>query len=210
MYGESAIPDAAAPLTRGLSPRVRGIRGGADPGRGGAGSIPACTGNPTSAARRRRPCRVYPRVYGESRVRPRNPVTQPGLSPRVRGILSGRPDAGAYRGSIPACTGNPATCTARRRRRRVYPRVYGESSSILYVGHSSLGLSPRVRGIQRLAHLAWVHDGSIPACTGNPILHCRPALLPGVYPRVYGESKGAHVVPRLYRGLSPRVRGIHG
>ena len=73
----------------GLSPRVRGnlvvegVAGLAD------GSIPASAGEPRSARSRSRRARVYPRECGGTRLLATSPCAAAGLSPRVRGNLTG-------------------------------------------------------------------------------------------------------------------------
>ena len=107
VYGESDTQIMGTRGMSGLSPRVRGIRIAVSSPRSCAGSIPACTGNPTCSRRRRPPRSVYPRVYGESPASSRLRDLRPGLSPRVRGIPAAPgPNDGCQR-SIPACTGNP-------------------------------------------------------------------------------------------------------
>ena len=69
------------------------------------------------------------------------------------------------------------------------------------------GLSPRVRGNLELRRICVLHDGSIPACAGeptSPASHCR---LAGVYPRVCGGTLMSSVQAENAEGLSPRVRG---
>ena len=106
------------------------------------------------------------------------PYTE-GLSPRVRG--------------------NPLP--------RVYPRVYGGTSGSGQRGMSARGLSPRVRGNRGRTPRPYVCNGSIPACTGEPIAASPSHASTVVYPRVYGGTMVSprHVPPP--RGLSPRVRG---
>ena len=53
-----------AVVHHGLSPRVRGNQLRAYPQRAGAGSIPACAGEPITAATEAASVRVYPRVCG--------------------------------------------------------------------------------------------------------------------------------------------------
>ena len=147
-------------------------------------------------------------MYGESgRSRPRC-VPRTGLSPRVRGIRysAGRPDRLVW--SIPACTGNPSWGTPRKRRLRVYPRVYGESYVLRHRQLLPYGLSPRVRGILKASSNPGDVVRSIPACTGNPRCPAPQRLSTRVYPRVYGESRVRAVLHPPGLGLSPRVRGI--
>ena len=208
VYGESDEWTITAPNDRGLSPRVRGIRRRSERHALRNGSIPACTGNPVAATPLAATSRVYPRVYGESGSRGSAPATLGGLSPRVRGIRPDGQAGGARSGSIPACTGNPALLAQRNGRKKVYPRVYGESQYERYKTEMDGGLSPRVRGIPQAGREGIAIERSIPACTGNPHVQVRPAAPMRVYPRVYGESTATAPPPLTAGGLSPRVRGI--
>ena len=201
----TACPPAAG---TGLSPRVRGIPIQLTLSIGRRGSIPACTGNPSARPCRSRSCRVYPRVYGESRRGGAAAPLTRGLSPRVRGIHAAAVRAPWPQRSIPACTGNPASSFSSSQVSRVYPRVYGESSSYPYGRALSWGLSPRVRGIRTFSSLGLGAPGSIPACTGNPLRPYARFQEQRVYPRVYGESARRPVIAAVPPGLSPRVRGI--
>ena len=69
--------------------------------------------------------RVYPRVYGGTADTPAGVLGVRGLSPRVRGNQTKQGDHVKIRGSIPACTGEPAESQARPLLDKVYPRVYG-------------------------------------------------------------------------------------
>ena len=91
----------------GLSPRARGnlADNGMDPV--GEGSIPACTGEPSSAIPSRAPYRVYPRVHGGTAVMVNNKPGGNGLSPRARGNRAPICSVNAGGRSIPACTGEP-------------------------------------------------------------------------------------------------------
>ena len=148
VYGESDGFRTGDYGVGGLSPRVRGIRSSGAQPVGVAGSIPACTGNPSRKARRPWMVWVYPRVYGESWQRQTATSRSRGLSPRVRGIQRHRHEREAPAGSIPACTGNPQLRAVVGHAERVYPRVYGESDQGRAPGGRGAGLSPRVRGIR--------------------------------------------------------------
>ena len=131
-----------------------------------------------------------------------------GPSPRVRGILVGRPLAVGGGGSIPACAGNPLTDTLAGLALGVHPRVCGESAVIGRHRKPRRGPSPRVRGI-RLERAAHDHPlGSIPACAGNPSRRAPKARSTRVHPRVCGESRRVPLRGRAPGGPSPRVRGI--
>ena len=89
----------------GLSPRVRGNRAVGAVGVVGAGSIPACAGEPSSDEL---PC-----------------SSDRGLSPRVRGNQKQTDIAREMGGSIPACAGEPHRTRIPALIAGVYPRVCG-------------------------------------------------------------------------------------
>ena len=71
-----------------------------------------------------------------------------------------------------------------------------------------MGLSPRVRGIQREAYGVDGQQGSIPACAGDPRRRRARLDAGAVYPRVCGGSAAFASAAWAVGGLSPRVRGI--
>ena len=85
MYGETTMAIRSRPSMKGLSPHVRGNLSCYHHMRLGMGSIPACTGKPHALRPLTRQIEVYPRMYGETLVRQRNPSRPDGLSPHVRG-----------------------------------------------------------------------------------------------------------------------------
>ena len=175
-------------LPNGLSPRVRGnlleVGGQFD----GAGSIPACAGEPTNP-RSDKPCRgVYPRVCGGT-IQPGPQIRKPaGLSPRVRGNRDSTDSGRGCARSIPACAGEPALRYDNPGGGGVYPRVCGGTGRCLLPRPPSRGLSPRVRG-NLLVHQIRLHDaGSIPACAGEPSYAASRISASSVYPRVCGGT----------------------
>ena len=116
---------AAIEATAGLSPRVRGNRRLVHHPKTHQRSIPACAGEPLALSLWPRAIRVYPRVCGGTRRRPRPVRSVRGLSPRVRGNLGGVSGAQDFTGSIPACAGEPVTDAMETIARTVYPRVCG-------------------------------------------------------------------------------------
>ena len=111
--GTVATPSPTAPRW-GLSPRVRGNLWrplGAD---AFSGSIPARAGEPVRIARRGPFLRVYPRACGGTAGTAMLYISDPGLSPRVRGNLQNWVQFLANKRSIPARAGEPKT-TARPR-----------------------------------------------------------------------------------------------
>ena len=109
----------------GLSPRVRGnplCRMWA-PTR--CGSIPACAGEPATAAASAGYRRVYPRVCGGTSFAARGLSIARGLSPRVRGNQRPARCCPTKWRSIPACAGEPRRPPHAARPCTVYPRVCG-------------------------------------------------------------------------------------
>ena len=155
---------------RGLSPRVRGNRrcpfGPYFIGR----SIPACTGEPHPQDGQLAQVGVYPRVYGGTGHGEFPMQRGYGLSPRVRGNLQRHAGVRHQYGSIPACTGEPVMVSFLCNVATVYPRVYGGTSCVVSIAVPIRGLSPRVRGNHRCGARADDLSGSIPACTGEPLL----------------------------------------
>ena len=191
----------------GLSPRVRGNRGGGVQRRQGRGSIPACAGEPHRQRGPDHQSRVYPRVCGGTTdVRWRGAMVQ-GLSPRVRGNHFPILHAVVDRGSIPACAGEPPRAPPSRAGSGVYPRVCGGTGTRCSRSRSSRGLSPRVRGNRRPAHCFRRSPGSIPACAGEPRSAWRSGCASRVYPRVCGGTPMGSASSDSGTGLSPRVRG---
>ena len=110
------------------------------------GSIPTCAGQPRWACTATAWSRVYPRVHGATNLTATLPwphtglsrfrgataskraanCSETGLSPRVRGNPVQVRKDGCESGSIPACTGQAATCTDTLSSAGVYPRVHGQ------------------------------------------------------------------------------------
>ena len=191
----------------GLSPRVRGNppRQGVDALR--VGSIPACAGEPSRRARGCGSRRVYPRVCGGTASSSGFAEAISGLSPRVRGNPRRRHLPCQRLGSIPACAGEPRSHAARSPCPRVYPRVCGGTQRVRLVRRQVEGLSPRVRGNQKMCASAAAMTGSIPACAGEPSAASPRRSCRRVYPRVCGGTRLGDGDRRFDEGLSPRVRG---
>ena len=133
-----------------------------------------------------------------------------GLSPRVRGNPFPNGSPALWRGSIPACAGEPRRPASRPRRRRVYPRVCGGTRASEERLQPGQGLSPRVRGNRSAPRRSGPPPGSIPACAGEPgCAWWRPCWTP-VYPRVCGGTAQLAIAGNASKGLSPRVRGNPG
>ena len=173
----------------------------------GAGSIPACAGEPAIRDCRSCPARVYPRVCGGTALAPGYAVFQRGLSPRVRGNRVGRLDTEEWDRSIPACAGEPPGGNPARAGGRVYPRVCGGTAGWQSRARWWQGLSPRVRGNQTGLFRTYDSTGSIPACAGEPRGGGQIGGVGRVYPRVCGGTSGGVGIAGGGQGLSPRVRG---
>ena len=174
-------------------------------GGNGSGSIPACAGEPGACELGCRARRVYPRVCGGTRRAVISQGSKTGLSPRVRGNRFARRSAASCRGSIPACAGEPVTCSHWSVAPEVYPRVCGGTRSAGVIVMLARGLSPRVRGNHVKGARPGAQAGSIPACAGERLPAPRSALR--VYPRVCGGTIYRCASRSTLPGLSPRVRG---
>ena len=151
-------------------------------------SIPACAGEPLRVSRRRLVGSVYPRVCGGTPRGPCRPTGPTGLSPRVRGNLSGRSCMRVLPRSIPACAGEPVIAILLVYQSSVYPRVCGGTPRPFPSGLGRLGLSPRVRGNRKPPTIQLKPNGSIPACAGEPSWTLLMKILMPVYPRVCGGT----------------------
>ncbi len=110
-------------------------------------------------------------------------------------------------GSIPACAGEPRLEWQMVDWLGVYPRVCGGTVEVKRPIDGDNGLSPRVRGNQAVPLFVYRHDGSIPACAGEPPAERPETPSCAVYPRVCGGTFYAHYDGQGGAGLSPRVRG---
>ena len=207
MYGETADRYKEPYERKGLSPHVRGNRVALAAPAVHRGSIPACTGKPDYHPALQSPSEVYPRMYGETVGWDGSCREKKGLSPHVRGNPPSISSCVGGRRSIPACTGKPRTNRAVHPIRTVYPRMYGETAYTVTVINPTRGLSPHVRGNLRYVVVGKRHYGSIPACTGKPMIGSQSRSSIRVYPRMYGETQRNRVLRTRAKGLSPHVRG---
>ena len=97
--------DVAILCEGGLSPQVRGKHIPIPDFKVFAGSIPAGTGETETIRLAHRLGRVYPRRYGGNHDDAEHGNESWGLSPQVRGKLTGSSACVLLRGSIPAGTG---------------------------------------------------------------------------------------------------------
>ena len=130
-----------------------------------------------------------------------------GLSPHVRGNPAGARPGRAPPRSIPACTGKPRAPHRSSAPSWVYPRMYGETCVATLSDANNRGLSPHVRGNLAKALARVSVPRSIPACTGKPRPWYHEAMMLGVYPRMYGETRCISGAIGPAPGLSPHVRG---
>ena len=152
---------------------------------------------------------VYPRPCGEAPCTTRCRDRSLGLSPPVRGSLSGlRHRRGSGR-SIPARAGKPALPAKIDTPFAVYPRPCGEACLCHYLSSGRWGLSPPVRGSLYGEIASGDASGSIPARAGKPRLLFGLPTRARVYPRPCGEAVFTTSAPRPTNGLSPPVRGSH-
>ena len=157
--------------SKGLSPHVRGNRGGPGCARRSRGSIPARAGEPLTATQRA--------------------TLDTGLSPHVRGNPPGQCSRCCDVGSIPARAGEPDGASAVSRTARVYPRTCGGTTDGAWRRSPRVGLSPHVRGNPQAAACRRARGRSIPARAGEPapLAPCVPPAR--VYPRTCGGTVSA-------------------
>ena len=154
----------------GLSPLARGNPHVCLLSKFRAGSIPACAGEPGPTAGSTHRCRVYPRLRGGTLFACLAGRNELGLSPLARGNLEWSRTRNAFRGSIPACAGEPSASTRKKTSSGVYPRLRGGTIGCLGNGCFGGGLSPLARGNLKQLSFPLQADGSIPACAGEPHL----------------------------------------
>ena len=96
-----------------------------------------------------------------------------------------------FRGSIPACAGEPLPHKSDVIFPKVYPRLCGGTAAQLSDDVSGLGLSPPVRGNRIFCRGDGAITGSIPACAGEPHMPSTSLINRQVYPRLCGGTLGA-------------------
>ena len=173
----------------GLSPRVRGNPPHAAGRATAARSIPACAGEPCATSCGHEYAGVYPRVCGGTGLAATVNDPEIGLSPRVRGNPVPSDAMRDSARSIPACAGEPHPGRRGLGQPMVYPRVCGGTALLAGLPGSGRGLSPRVRGNQRVHHADLPEPGSIPACAGEPAATAGTWPASRVYPRVCGGTR---------------------
>ena len=114
---------------KGLSPRMRGNRGGLDRPILPSGSIPAHAGEPDTAVVGLAGIWVYPGACGGTQLANRHRSTFAGLSPRMRGNPKSSAGPMIRWGSIPAHAGEPCQSEATLPTSGVYPRACGGTDS---------------------------------------------------------------------------------
>ncbi len=144
--GETRSTDTFCNRFAGLSPRMRGNRSALQALRWGQRTIPAYAGKPQSRFKLRKLNRDYPRVCGETWGFLQGLVVFLGLSPRMRGNRYSGSTLVAEQGTIPAYAGKPSWQLRKRKRKRDYPRVCGETFTHSVLAAIVEGLSPRMRG----------------------------------------------------------------
>ena len=130
-----------------------------------------------------------------------------GLSPRVRGSLPMDLSIHLMPRSIPTCAGQPSRRARQPDCLEVYPHVCGAAPAALVNATCSKGLSPRVRGSQRMGLDPLAKQRSIPTCAGQPRCAGDWNDSQRVYPHVCGAAVSQLRVIAREQGLSPRVRG---
>ena len=192
---------------KGLSPHARGNHSPVEAVEVSQGSIPACAGKPSTICTLVHPCKVYPRMRGETPGQTFPLPSSSGLSPHARGNQVLSLGATVYIGSIPKCAGKPINRRFQFSEAKVYPRMRGETLLVLEDLADVTGLSPHARGNPFDVPVVHLGEGSIPACAGKPGLAESLHGGFGVYPRMRGETSGTGTIEWVTWGLSPHARG---
>ena len=146
MHGETRPWTTPTSCRWGLSPHARGNQTGNEIMNSYTGTIPACTGKPSSGSRSRTMKGDYPRMHGETRPAFQIQHAPQGLSPHARGNHVLRHISDRCRRTIPACTGKPVSGKRPLRMVMDYPRMHGETGRDAAGRHDDPGLSPHARG----------------------------------------------------------------
>ena len=176
-------------MSKGSSPRLRGTPDVLDHLCTGPGIIPALAGNT---------CRCSPWDAHD---------VDGGSSPRLRGTPTCPRSARQPTGIIPALAGNTNSLPTRFPRSRDHPRACGEHLCKGVLKVADMGSSPRLRGTRRREHERQRGQGIIPALAGNTVRALFAHDRSRDHPRACGEHYTGHIIFRLMKGSSPRLRG---
>ena len=174
--------------TEGSSPRVRGLH--------------------PSRRRSSQAGRIIPARAGFTAIAVRDHPGGPGSSPRVRGLLSARKTTKPSRRIIPARAGFTERYVANTTGITDHPRACGVYRSASIFGLTSLGSSPRVRGLLVCHGVARNDFRIIPARAGFTRAPRRRPPAPGDHPRACGVYRRRPPIAGMTCGSSPRVRGL--
>ena len=126
-YAGSTSCQPSQPWTgRGSSPHTRGAQASIWATPCSSGIIPAYAGSTSRRRRATRPCSDHPRIRGEHRVEPYQPLPPAGSSPHTRGALGRRSAYGRRRRIIPAYAGSTWIGKNQRIADKDHPRIRGE------------------------------------------------------------------------------------
>ncbi len=156
------------PLSKGLSPQVRGNLLRLQNRRLLAGPIPAGAGEPAADCALDCAARAYPRRCGGTEAMAASCSCRAGLSPQVRGNRRGGVHGVSPSGPIPAGAGEPCRRFRRPAHSGAYPRRCGGTAPIKATCCTVGGLSPQVRGNHAPPMLEPERIGPIPAGAGEP------------------------------------------
>ena len=111
---------------------------------------------------------VDPRVRGGAGKTSCHGDGEKGRSPRARGSHDSRSFRRCFRGSIPACAGEPSEVSYSASFAKVDPRVRGGATAVPVGNLRAKGRFPRARGSPGAQGGGGDPKGSIPACAGEP------------------------------------------
>ncbi len=220
--GPSAAPRAVHPhacgdyvLTRsvpadpaGPSPRVWGLRRGAQRWTGRRRSIPTRVGTTHARGRPRLRGTVHPHACGDYEISRTLPPELTGPSPRVWGLLCWA--HGFRRGgrSIPTRVGTTRTWSDFGLKPSVHPHACGDYGGVTNLLDDFIGPSPRVWGLRGPPQGGWAGARSIPTRVGTTRCASPYAWRTPVHPHACGDYRLLAAPFRDHPGPSPRVWGL--
>ena len=192
---------------QGSSPHTRGARADGSGDAVAPGIIPAYAGSTDDVRRRRLASGDHPRIRGEHRVEPYQPLPPAGSSPHTRGAPDDERRAVGGQRIIPAYAGSTAPAPPLWRPWPDHPRIRGEHVARSSSAAELMGSSPHTRG----ALPARSGDGPpsriIPAYAGSTPDRGAESGSGRDHPRIRGEHTSPAASRASATGSSPHTRG---
>ena len=171
------------------------------------GLIPAHAGKTPSSSPTTSPRRAHPRSRGENDGNDAMRPDAPGSSPLTRGKRRHKQVCGHPAGLIPAHAGITQCGRGHVYCAPAHPRSRGENPIKRQGNPSGYGSSPLTRGKPRVARVAGLPGGLIPAHAGKTQPPTARPVAGWAHPRSRGENSAPATATRRPSGSSPLTRG---